>query len=290
MRPLSVLALFLVLLTAAPALAEKDDLGYQEQTEGYGKLFAYVGGAVGAILVLLFGHYTIKQLIAEHQRGRKVAALEKILDDLPKPEDKDRYLGEKVPEWKVANRLTAMKAVLKYLARSDDVWVRKQLIVTAAEAFYAVKEAIAERHTEDVEDKLTDEYLEQLVGEIRKHKKDGVKRVFGKKLEVTSVEIVHVEVPAGRDKQSFTALVSARSKDYVENAKTKRLLRGDRKVYMYQEFWRFRRSKSDWLVERIRPSGDMDVVINAKCVLTHAELAKFSADADEAVLREFVGK
>jgi hypothetical protein len=68
------------------------------------------------------------------------------------------------------------------------------------------------------------------------------------------------------------------------------VLRGDKKYYAYQEFWRFRRTKARWVLERIRPSGDMDTVLGAKNVMTQKDLDKFAKTADEEMLREFVAK
>ena len=68
------------------------------------------------------------------------------------------------------------------------------------------------------------------------------------------------------------------------------VLRGDKKYYAYQEFWQFRRTKARWVVERIRPSGDMDTVLHAKKVMAQADLDRFAKTADEELLREFVGK
>jgi len=85
-------------------------------------------------------------------------------------------------------------------------------------------------------------------------------------------------------------LISARSRDYFADAKSGEVLRGDKKHYIYQEFWTFRRSADRWLVSRIRPAGDMDTVLAPKNVMVQADLNKLAKEADEAQLLEFVGK
>ena len=51
MRRLAVPVLALWVLAASPSFAQitGDDMGYEQQTEGYGKIFAYVCGAGGAL-------------------------------------------------------------------------------------------------------------------------------------------------------------------------------------------------------------------------------------------------
>jgi hypothetical protein len=68
------------------------------------------------------------------------------------------------------------------------------------------------------------------------------------------------------------------------------VLRGDKKLYEYQEFWRFRRTKDMWLAERIRQAGDMDMVLEPKNVMTHADLDRFTKSAEPELLREFTAK
>src|SRR5690242_2047275 len=106
MRRFTALALLHLILLAPSALAQSglDDIGSEQQTEGYGKLFGYVCGAVAAI-GLIFGAIQIaKGIAAEHRRGRKVKAITDILDEdevKKKRRDPALRIGEKVPEWKI---------------------------------------------------------------------------------------------------------------------------------------------------------------------------------------------
>jgi hypothetical protein len=285
MRRLTALALWLVMVAAAPVRA--DDMDSQQQTEGYGKLFGYVCGVIAGGLLLVGGVHVVKGFLAESARGKKTGALvEEVLDKSPRKE-RALYLGEKVPDWKVANRLAATRAALKVLAGADDLFGRKHLVGVAGEAFQAVKAAVEERSLKVIERRVTPECLDELQIEVRGLKKKGLRRVFGA-VEVTEVQIVHFEAPPNKDQHTFTALVSARSRDYAEDEKTRKVRRGNKKTYGYQEFWRFRRGKSRWLVERIRPAGDMDVVLKAKNIMTRADLDEFAKGAEHEHLKEFM--
>jgi hypothetical protein len=291
MRRLPALALFALLLAATPALAaDNDDLGSEAQTQGYGHIFGFVLLVAAGGILLLGGIYVFKGMMAEVQRGKTTGVFrEAILDDLPKRKPRALYLGEKVPDWKIANRLKANGPALKFLARSDDWFDAKYLAKIATGAFKAVKAALEGRTSKKIEDRVSPEFLEEIKAEIKRLHKKGELHVFSP-VDVEEVEIVHFEAPAAQAKHTFTALISAKSRDYFRDDKSGEVLRGDKKYYAYQEFWRFRRTKARWVLERIRPSGDMDTVIGAKNVLAPADLDKFAKTADEELLREFVAK
>lgn len=291
MKRLPALALTALLLAAPPALAvDNDDLGSEAQTQGYGHIFGFVLLTAAGGILLLGGIYIVRGMMAEVRRGKSTGIFrEAILDDLPKRKPRALYLGEKVPDWKVANRLKANAAALKFLARSDDWFDVAYLAKVATGAVKGVKAAVEGRSSKKIEDRVAPEFLDEIKAEIKRLHKKGELHVYGP-VEVEEVAIVHFEAPASRSGHTFTALVSARSRDYFRDDKSGEVRRGDKKYYAYQEFWRFRRTKARWVLERVRPSGDMDAVIGAKNVMAPADLDKFGKTADEELLREFVAK
>jgi hypothetical protein len=294
MRPLPTVTLLLLMLTAGPALAQSglDNMGSEQQTEGYGKLFGYVCAVVALGAIIFGGVQIAKGMMAEGARGKKVKVFTDILDEdeiKKKRREIPLYLGEKVPDWKVKNRLAATKAALKFLGKTDDWWDPKLMAEFARAAFLTVKEGITDRATKKLARRLTDKCLEEIQAEVRKLKKKGELHVLDK-MQIEDVQMVHFEAPAGKTNHTFTALISASSRDFFKDDKSGELLRGNKKLYEYQEFWRFRRTKDMWLVERIRPAGDMDMVLEPKNVMTPADLDAFTKDADPEHLREFAAK
>jgi hypothetical protein len=292
MRQLTIVVLVQLLLFASPALgALGSDLDSDNQVKQYGSIFGYSCGAAALLAVVLVGYHMIKGMKAEHTRGKRPSVFrEQILDESPKKKKPEvLYLGEKVPEWKIDGRRKATKAALKFLARSDELFSFNRLTEVADEAFRLVKDSLETRSSKQIEKRVTADCLDNLRAEIKKLRAEGRLHIYGK-LEVLGVEIVHVEAPAGKKNHTFTALVSAKSKDYFKDAESGEVLRGDKKFYLYQEFWCFRRVKERWLVDRIRSSGDMDRVIEVKNVLTQADLDKFAKNANPEHLREFVAK
>jgi Tim44-like domain len=289
MRVLAALVLVLILLTAGPALAQGDPLDSEHQTQGYGRLFAYVCSVAAALTLIIVGVHVVKGMVAEGQRGKKPGYMpERILDSMPKKKADPLYLGEKVPEWKIANRKPATTSALKFMSRKDDWFDADHIAGVVDKAFKRIKAAVEERSTKTIERLVTEDCLEELKAQIQRLRKKGHVHHFGKP-EITDIQVVHFEAPTAKANHNFTALISARSKDYLQEEKSGEVLKGDKKVYIYQEFYVFRRTKERWLVERIRSSEDMDRVLEPKNVLVQADLDKFAKSANPEHLREFVG-
>jgi inner membrane protein import complex subunit Tim44-like protein len=274
------LTLAVLLLGTAPALAQDRD------SPGYVPCGCCCGGLFFLIVVPIL---VFRNFLSELARGRKSGLTdEEILDELPKKRQV-MFKGEKVPEWRIAGRSKATKAILKFLSYTDNWFDRKYVIDVADEAIRLVKEAIEARSVRGIERRVTPDLLEELTTETKRLRRDQEVHVFGR-VEITDVNVLHVEAPTGKDNHTFTALISAKSKDFVEDEETGEILHGDKKTYAYQEFWTFRRTEKRWLVELIRPSGDLDSILEAKNVLAPIDLEEFSKDADPEFLKEVVAR
>jgi predicted lipid-binding transport protein (Tim44 family) len=291
MRPLIALALLTLVLTAAPARAQLGEAGDStSQTQAYGTFFAYVCGAIGLVGLIYGGVHVIKGMQEEARRGKTTGVLrEQILDDHKKKEKRELYLGEKVPDWKAGNRREASEAALRILSRADKRFTLKHVTDVASEVFLAVKAALEVRSWKAIKERVTADCLDKLKAEMKRLHDEGIKHVFSP-VEITEVDIVHLEAPEDKEKHTFVALISAQSRDYYADEKTGKVKRGDKKTYAYQEFWCFRRAGKAWLLDRIRSSSDMDYILNAKNVLTQADLDALAKKADEKHVREFVAK
>jgi predicted lipid-binding transport protein (Tim44 family) len=267
-----------VLAALAPVFAAENNYYY------YGG-----GGCCCSPFLIWFFIWAVRKFAGEFERGRKTGLTdEEILDDLPKKRQV-MFKGEKVPEWKIAARSKATKAILKFLSYTDNWFERKYVADVADEAVRLVKEAIEARSVRGIERRVTPDLLEELRKDAQQHRKDGERRVFGR-VEVTDVNVLHVEAPAGKPNHTFTALVALKSKDFFEDDETEEPLKGDEKTYAFHEFWTFRRSEKRWLVELIRPSTDVDHVLEAKNVMAAVELEEFAKDANPEHLKEVVGR
>jgi len=192
-----------------------------------------------------------------------------------------------VPDWKIDGRKKATKAALIFLTVNDDWFERKYITNVVHEAVGLIKGAIEARSTKKVKKLLTTRCQEELAEEVTALINKKRLRIFGE-VEITGVDIVHVASPAATKSHTFTALVSLKSKDYIKrDNEAGEVLKGDKKVYGYQEFWTFHRSTERWLLDSIRPSGDMDRVLAPKNVMSPKKWNEFVKDADPEHLREF---
>jgi predicted lipid-binding transport protein (Tim44 family) len=249
----------------------------------------YGPGCCCTLIIIGFFFWCLRKFLGEFERGKKQGLSdEEVLDDLPKKRQ-IMFKGEKVPEWKMAARQKATKAILKFLSYTDNWFEKKYVSDVADEAFRLVKEAIEAQTVQGIERRVTPDLLEELRAEIKKDRREQQRHVFGR-CEVTDVNVLHVEAPPEKEQQTFTALLSVRSKDFVEDDETGEVIKGDKRTCAYQEFWTFRRSEKRWLVELIRPSTDVDSVLESKNVMAQIDLEEFGKDADPEFLKEVVGR
>jgi len=236
---------------------------------------------VGVLVVSTFigvPVWIFTKMKAESERGKKYGpTLEEILEDIPQKKVVT-FKGEKVPDWQIVTRQKATKAVLKFLECTDNWFEKKYISDVADEAFRLVQESIEARSVRGIENRVTPEFLEEKRDEIKNLKKKREFHIFDK-VVVTDVDVIHVEVPTGKENHTFTALISAKSRDFFEDDETGELIRGDKKVYVYQEFWTFRRSEKRWLVELVQPTTDAETVLAAKNVLAKIDCEEFAKEA-----------
>src|SRR4051812_47606698 len=150
-----------VLAALAPVFAAENNYYY------YGG-----GGCCCSPFLIWFFIWAVRKFAGEFERGRKTGLTdEEILDELPKKRQV-MFKGEKVPEWKIAARSKATKAILKFLSYTDNWFERKYVADVTDEAVRLVKEAIEARSVRGIERRVTPDLLEELRKEAQQHRKD----------------------------------------------------------------------------------------------------------------------
>lgn len=243
--------------------------------------------------------YVLKSFMEEKNRGQRAdPTLEEVLDDGEPRSETAIFKGDKVPDWQIAARVKATRAVAKFIAFTDNWYEHKYLVEIVEEAFQLVKKAIERRTIQDVERHVTADCLDDLSAEIKKLRKARQRRIF-RKLVITNFQLIQIEMPVGKENHTFTVLLTAKSRDYIEDeeediddlSESEQFERKkQRKLYAYQEFWTFRRTDKRWLVELIRPSSDVESVLQSKNVLAKIDYEEFAKDADKETLQHVVGR
>jgi predicted lipid-binding transport protein (Tim44 family) len=103
-------------------------------------------------------------------------------------------------------------------------------------------------------------------------------------LQVEHVALVHVHYTRAVNDREFTALITAKARDYYVEDRTGEFLRGDQAPERFQEFWTFRRQADVWLLRDIEQSRDSDYLAEENVVETMSEeqLAAVYAEAAAA--------
>ncbi len=214
----------------------------------------------------------------------------KMLEEMEGPKKPDIvYKTERVPEWTVLPRDKATRQVLKFLGAQDKWFERKYLCEIFEEAYVLTREATERRSVGRVETHLTAEYADELHAQLKAMKKKGHRRVFGK-VVVIDINILHVEAAGPKDKHTVTALITAQSKDYVEDDETGKAVEGKKKTYYCQEFWTLCRGPKRWLVELTRPPGDSENILKAKNVLSRVDSEGLAAEAEASVMEHVTAR
>ncbi len=79
-------------------------------------------------------------------------------------------------------------------------------------------------------------------------------------LQVIAIDIVNVRYMHKSDEREFTALITARARDYYVSDCTRRFLRGGMSVAKFQEFWTFQQQGGRWLLREIEQSRESDAL------------------------------
>src|SRR5687767_3671665 len=125
-------------------------------------------------------YYLFMQFFSEAARGRpREKDEEELIKEQPR-KHQVMYKGEKVPDWKTTARVKATKAILKFLAYTDDWFERKYVADVADEAFRLVKGAIEDGSIQEIERRVTPDCLEELRTEIKRLRRERERHVFGR--------------------------------------------------------------------------------------------------------------
>jgi predicted lipid-binding transport protein (Tim44 family) len=93
-------------------------------------------------------------------------------------------------------------------------------------------------------------------------------------LTIQRVALVGVHYTVQPDQRSFTALITAKARDYYVDDRTSQFLRGDAAPEAFQEFWTFQRQGQSWLLRQIEQTRESGVLKeeNVAETLTGAQL------------------
>ena len=99
------------------------------------------------------------------------------------------------------------------------------------------------------------EHCQEIAGLVHQHE---INLLEG--LSVERVDLVNVRYTNDADHREFTALITARARDYYIDDRTRKFLRGDASPQEFQEFWTFQLQKGQWILREIEQTRESDVL------------------------------
>jgi predicted lipid-binding transport protein (Tim44 family) len=157
----------------------------------------------------------------------------------------------------VAPKATKTKKLLDFLARQDSSMAVEKLQETARSTFLKLQECWQARDYGPMKPLLMPDlyaqHCSQLAGMKRNHEINLIAD-----LQVERVDIVNVRYSDKADHREFTALISARARDYYIDDRDQKFLRGDSAPARFQEFWTFQLQNGAWLLREVEQSRESD--------------------------------
>jgi predicted lipid-binding transport protein (Tim44 family) len=157
----------------------------------------------------------------------------------------------------VAPKTTKTKKLLDFLARQDSTMAAEKLQETARTTFCKLQECWQARDYGPMKPLLMPDlyaqHCSQLAGMKRNHEINMIAD-----LAVERVDIVNLRYMHKADQREFTALISARGRDYYVDDRDQKFLRGDSAAARFQEFWTFQLQSGAWLLREVEQSRESD--------------------------------
>lgn len=182
----------------------------------------------------------------------------------------------------VARKAAKTRKLLEFVARQDPTMAPDVLTEQARRTFVQLQQCWEARDYGPMQPLLMPDLYGQHTAEIQGliHNHE-INRIEG--LQVDSVEVVGVRYTDDPNAREFTALITARARDYYVDDRTGEFLRGDDAPARFQEFWTFHRHGDAWLLREIEQSRESDVLAEENFV------EMFTEDQVQNIYRDAAG-
>ena len=201
-----------------------------------------------------------------------------------KQKKEEENLDYVYPPKLVAAKSDRTRKLLEFLARQDAAMQPAQLEAVARATFLKLQECWQAREYAPMQPLLMPDLYRshgrQLEGLKRNHEINMIAD-----LKVERLEVVHLRYTHKPGQREFTALITARAKDFYVDDRTLKFLRGDDAPAEFQEFWTFQRQGEAWLLREIEQSRESDALKASNFVeqFTDAQLQQIYGGKAEAL-------
>jgi predicted lipid-binding transport protein (Tim44 family) len=149
--------------------------------------------------------------------------------------------------------------LLEHLAQRDASLEPEDLRAHVIDTFYKLQRCWHERAYESMKSLLVPSLYTQHCNQLQSMVQNHEINVLDD-LRLERVDIIHLSYLNLGDTCDFTALITARARDYYLDDRSGAWLRGDRAPTRFQEFWTFRRQGNSWLLSDIEQTLESDLL------------------------------
>lgn len=178
-----------------------------------------------------------------------------ILSMLQKKNKKDEDLDYVYPRAAIDRKASKTTKLLAFIAQTDHTMNPDALLYVTRTTFLKLQECWQARNYDPMKTlmmpDLYGQHCKQLEGMVRSHEINVIDN-----LNIEKIDIINIRYTNKSDQREFTALITARAKDYYIDDRKKSFLRGDKKQARFQEFWTFHRQGDMWLLREIEQSRE----------------------------------
>ncbi len=178
-----------------------------------------------------------------------------IMSMLQRKNKKDEDLDYVYPRTAIDRKASKTSKLLEFIAQTDHVVKPDALLYVTRATFLKLQECWQARAYDPMKTLLMpdlyNQHCKQLAGMVRNHEVNVIDN-----LNIEKIDIVNIRYTNAPDQREFTALITARAKDYYIDDRKKTFLRGDNKQARFQEFWTFHRQGNMWLLREVEQSRE----------------------------------
>ena len=158
-----------------------------------------------------------------------------------------------------ARKAAKTEKLLEFIAKQDSSMAPETLRQMAGKTFLQLEQCWEARNYDPMKQLLMpDLYVQhtaEIQGLIHNHE---INRIAD--LLIERIDLVGVRYTDNPENREFTALITASARDYYEDDRSHRFLRGDLARARFQEFWTFHFHGGSWLLREVEQSRESDVL------------------------------
>jgi predicted lipid-binding transport protein (Tim44 family) len=172
---------------------------------------------------------------------------------------KDENLDFCYPRTAINKKAFKTRTLLNFIAKNDNAFTPATLEQHAKSTFIEAQKNWEKRDYAPMRTLMMPDLWaaqsEQLAGLRRNHEINVIAD-----LDIENVDIVNVRYTHKPSDREFTALITAKSRDYYIDDRSMKFIRGDHKPARFQEFWTFQWQDGAWLVREIEQTRESDAL------------------------------